>query len=144
MKKILTLITLVVFALHVSAQTNAKREKIKTLLELSGSSKLGLQVGKTMIDAFKKNYTDVRAEFWEEVAKEINADDLIKLVIPIYEKYYSEEDIDQLINFYKSPIGKKMQEVTPLLTQESMAAGQVWGREIAEKVVAKMKELGYK
>lgn len=144
MKKILTLITLVVFALHVSAQTNAKREKIKTLLELSGSSKLGLQVGKTMIDAFKKNYTDVRAEFWEEVAKEINADDLIKLVIPIYEKYYSEEDIDQLINFYKSPIGKKMQEVTPLLTQESMAAGQVWGREIAEKVVAKMKEQGYK
>lgn len=144
MKRILTLITLVVFALHVSAQTNTKREKIKTLLELSGSSKLGVQVAKTMIDAFKKNYTDVRAEFWEEVAKEISADDLIKLVIPIYEKYYSEEDIDQLINFYRSPIGKKMQEVTPLLTQESMAAGQVWGREIAEKVVAKMKEQGYK
>jgi hypothetical protein len=63
--------------------------------------------------------------------------------VPIYDKYYTETDIDQLIEFYKSPVGKKMIEVQPQLTQESMLAGQTWGRQIAEKVMHRMKEKGY-
>jgi hypothetical protein len=65
------------------------------------------------------------------------------MVIPIYEKYYTETDINQLITFYNSPIGKKMIATMPQIMQESMTAGQSWGKQIRQRVLAQLKEKGY-
>ena len=96
-----------------------------------------------MIVTFQKTYPKVDQKIWDELANEIKAEDLIALMIPIYDKYYTEEDVDQLIAFYNTPIGKKSTEVLPAISQESMAAGQAWGRKIGEKIAQKLKEKGY-
>jgi hypothetical protein len=67
----------------------------------------------------------------------------VALVTPIYDKYYTEADIDQLITFYNSPIGKKSVELMPVIMQESMSVGQEWGKKIAEKIAKKLKDKGY-
>jgi hypothetical protein len=36
------------------------------------------------------------------ISKGSKAEDIVNLVIPVYEKHYSEQDIEQLIIFYKS------------------------------------------
>ena len=82
-------------------------------------------------------------KFWDDFAKEIKAEDLVNLIIPIYDKYYTEDDIDQLISFYNTPTGKKMIETLPIVTQESMTAGQAWGKLIGEKVIQQLTEKGY-
>ncbi len=96
-----------------------------------------------MMSSFKNSYSTVKQEFWDNFRKEINANDIENLILPVYDKYYTETDIDQLITFYNSPIGKKMINTMPLVMQESMKAGQNWGREIDEKVLARLKEKGY-
>ena len=96
-----------------------------------------------MMSSFKNSYSTVKQEFWDNFRKEINANDIENLILPVYDKYYTETDIDQLITFYNSPIGKKMINTMPLVMQESMKAGQNWGREIGEKVLARLKEKGY-
>lgn len=122
------------------SQQSEIQKNIKELLVLTGSAELGVQVAGQLLSSFNKAYPDVPQDFWDEVMKEINTDDLINLVIPIYKKYYTLEEINQLIVFYKTPLGKKMTAVLPGISSDSMAAGQKWGKEIAEKVIKKLED----
>jgi hypothetical protein len=40
-------------------------------------------------------------------------------------------------------VGKKFAEKTPLITKESILAGQEWGKQIGQKVVDRLKDKGY-
>ena len=128
---------------HGIAQDSTKTVLIKKMLELSGSAKLGLQVMDYMIANTKTTYAEVPDSFWEEFRKEVNVDQLNEMVIPLYDKYYTTEDIQGMIKFYESPVGQKMVKTTPMLMQESMAAGQKWGSELSDKIFQKLKQKGY-
>lgn len=143
MKKSLIILSFCVLSLSANAQSNSKNEKIKQLLELSGSGKMGIQVMNQMMNSFKSSYSKAKEDFWAEFKKEIKPEDIENMIIPIYDKYYTEEDVDQLIIFYNSPIGKKMISTMPQVMQESIIAGQAWGKQISEKVLARLKEKGY-
>ena len=142
MKKILLAILLFT-SVFAFSQTDKVEKDIKELLVLTGSAQLGKQVASQMFDSFEKMYPQVPAEFWNEFKKEMKTDDLINLMVPIYKKYYTHDEIKDLIKFYKTPIGQKTISVMPSVTQDAMAAGQTWGQEIAMKVLEKMKEKGY-
>ncbi len=142
MKKILLAILLFT-SIFAFSQTDKVEKDIKELLVLTGSAQLGKQVASQMFDSFEKMYPQVPAEFWDEFKKEMKTDDLINLMVPIYKKYYTHDEIKDLIKFYKTPIGQKTISVMPSVTQDAMAAGQTWGQEIAMKVLEKMKEKGY-
>lgn len=143
MKNIIIAILLSVITLKGFLQSNNKTENIRKLLELTGAGKLGIQMMNQFFSSFKTTYSSVPEEFWSEFKKEVNADALIDLIIPIYDKYFTEEDLNQLIQFYNSPIGKKVIESQPLILQESMLAGQAWGSELSKKVVGNLKAKGY-
>lgn len=143
MKKSLLILSFCILTFSANAQNSTKTEKIKQLLELTGSGKLGIQMMNQMMSSFKNSYSKVNEQFWEDFKSEINANDIENMILPIYDKYYTESDIDQLITFYNSPIGKKMINTMPLVMQESVSAGQNWGRQIGEKVLARLKEKGY-
>ena len=125
------------------AQSSVKSQKIRELMEISGSGKLGVQVIQTMLASYEKTYPDVDKEFWEEVSKEFDADQLIKMIIPIYDKHFSEKEIDEMVTFYKSSVGKKLVSQLPSILTESMQAGEKWGREVGEKVMQRLKGKGY-
>lgn len=124
-------------------QTDSKIENIKILLELTGAGKMGVQAADNMLTSFKTSYKEVPEQFWIDFKKELNPAALVNLMIPIYDKYYTEDDIKQLTDFYQTPIGKKVISNTPLIMQESMQAGQSWGQKIGEKVIENLKVKGY-
>lgn len=143
MKRLFFILLICGLSVKANSQTLSKNEKIQKMLELSGSGKMGIQVMKTMIASFQNSYSNVSQQFWDDFIQEVKADDIVNLIIPIYDKYYSENDIDLLILFYNSPIGKKTIEMMPVITKESMAAGQIWGAEIGKKVRQQLTEKGY-
>jgi hypothetical protein len=67
---------------------------------------------------------------------------------PIYKKHFDEADIDAMIAFYETPTGQKAIRKLPMLVQESMAVGQIWGaqigREAMRRVKERLREKGYK
>ena len=63
----------------------------------------------------------------------------MKEIIPIYAKYFSEDDILQLIAFYETPLGQKMIEVMPQLTMDSM---QSKVPELQEQLKARLESEG--
>ena len=144
MKKNFITIILISFTIFSYSQDNiaSKNEKIKSLMNLTGSGNLGISMLDTMISSFKKSMPQVADEFWNEFKKEVKAEDIVNLIIPIYDKYFTENEINELIAFYNTPVGKKMTMSLPSIAQESMAVGQIWGRSIGEKVIKRLKEKG--
>lgn len=143
MKRNIFFVLLLFFSLSGFAQSNSKETQIRKLLDITGSVKLGTESMDRIIETFKTNFNNVPAEFWDEFRSEIDAEGLIKLIVPIYDKYYSEEDVRQLIAFYETPLGKKLIEKTPFILRDSFTSGQQWGKEIGARVVERLKEKGY-
>ncbi len=142
MKKSSMVLFLAVLSICSYAQTATKTENIRKVLELTGSGKIGVQVAQNMIVSFKKVYPSVPDEFWEGFKRELNSEVLVEMVIPIYDKYYTETEIKALTDFYATPIGRKVITVTPLISQESMQAGQKWGKELGEKLYKDLNDKG--
>jgi hypothetical protein len=134
MKKLLFSIFLIgtsIFGIY--GQT--KNDDILRLLRISGTDKLADQMMDAMIPQFQQLVPNIPDAFWIKFREKLNVDDLLYACIPAYNKYYTHDEIKQLITFYESPLGKKVVEVTPFLTQETMVAGQKWGEKLGQDIV---------
>ena len=59
------------------------------------------------------------ARMKEFFSKRLNLGELIEeITIPVYDKLFTEQEIRDMIAFYKSPTGKRLTEVTPQLSME--------------------------
>jgi len=99
-----------------------------------------------MFAMMKQQLPNVPAEFWTETEKEMMktlVDDLVEMLAPIYQKHLTLKDLQEIVKFYESPIGKKMAAAQPAITSESMKVGQQWGMNIAMKVQEALKAKGY-
>lgn len=56
----------------------------------------------------------------EQLRKILLPDEIIERLVPLYSKYYTSEELQDLINFYTSPTGKKHLEKTPQLLEETL------------------------
>jgi hypothetical protein len=126
-----------------SAEEQAKRADIRRVLEMSGAGKVGVQIMAQMIVQFQKAFPNVPQSFWNDFLKGVNADELNDLAIESYDKHFTHDDIRQLIEFYNSPIGRKMTAELPSISKECMAAGQKWGRARGEEIMQRLREKGY-
>lgn len=145
MKKILITLALVsIFAINGLAQNNAEyKSAVQKMLTASGAENTFKASVTQMFGMMKQQQPQQSNDFWVSMENEIlktSIADLIELLVPVYQKHLSLDDINQLTAFYQSPIGKKFAEKTPLITQESMAAGQQWGMKIGQKIIDKIKE----
>lgn len=138
MKKIIVAFVLLI-GVTGFAQTS-KEAKIKELIEVTGVSKMAVQGAQQFVNTYKENYKDIPDEFWNGFLKEVSSEEFSKLYIPIYSKYYTESDLDELIKFYKTPIGQKTISNMPLIMNESMEVGREWGQNLAKKLIDKINE----
>ena len=67
---------------------------------------------------------------------------LIDLVMPIYQHNFTEQDVHGLLAFYRTPLGQKLLKVQPVIIRESMLAGEQWGRQRVEQRIGQLKSEG--
>lgn len=108
----------------------------RRLLAVTGAVKLALNGMETMINQQRGLNPQVPAAFWDAFIARARRDtmQLLDLLVPIYATNLTRDEIEQLIRFYESPIGKRLTAVQPKITQESMAAGQTWGETMGRAV----------
>ena len=141
MKKPVLLLVLFLTAAAVFGQT--KNDDILKLLKISGTEKLAEQMMEMMIQQFRQMFPEIPAVFWNKFKQKLDIDSLLRLCVPAYNKHYSHDEIKQLIQFYETPLGRKVVEVTPLLTQETMIIGQNWGEKLGQEIVEELMAEGY-
>jgi hypothetical protein len=74
----------------------------------------------------------------EEVQKAFTTENLNALIIPIYDKCFTGDELIALIAFYDTPLGKKVVEALPQIFRASSAAGEQLGREVQERVTERI------
>ncbi len=148
MKRILfSLILAMIVCVFSYGQTDAEyKSTLKEMMLLSGSEETYQMAIKQMMTMLKQQKSEVPASVWDELEVEFlktSLNELVDMLTPVYQKHLTLEDIKGLIEFYKSPLGEKFAEKTPLITQESMQAGQQWGMKISQEFTKKLSEKGY-
>jgi hypothetical protein len=132
-----------------------KEKNIRHLLEVTGSKDLALQTMTNMEQAIRPMLTNAfpSGEYREKLIdlflakfhSKFSSDVIVDMAVPVYDKYFSDEEIKGLIQFYGTPLGKKTLETLPKLMSELQAQGQEWGqkagRESMEEVLAEHPEL---
>lgn len=131
-----------VFADEISDPASvSKSADIKRLMEVTDVGNLGRQIMNRLVLTMRKRRSKVP---WDAFMAEFDMNEFIEMVIPIYERHFTHDEIEQLIAFYESPIGKKLIKVQPQIAIESMTAGQEWAKELIERIKARLPEEGTK
>lgn len=144
MKK--TIVALLIFlgcSLATSAQNKARSGSVKELMELMGMQQLMVQMTDMLFEQMRSQLPDVEPAAWNEMKKEISANEIIDLVVPVYEKHFTEAEIRGLIDFYKTPLGQKVIARLPVVMQEAGKIGEEWGQDLAKRMVKRLKEKGF-
>lgn len=149
MKKIIFILALIfsTASLSFGQDNNALyKDKLKEMMQVSGSIESYKVVIVQMMKMFKEQKTEVPVEVWTQLEQsflEASQVELVDMLLPIYQKHISLDDLKAIIAFYQSPAGKRFSQKTPVIMQESMQAGQQWGAKLAEQILDKLKEKGY-
>lgn len=138
----------VVFALALGAfcslgfaevgEDTAKQKDIRALMEASGELNNMRQAMLGMINSMRQTTPDAPAGFWDEFAKAVMTDELPSLLVPVYDRHFTHDQIRELITFWKSPTGRMLAEKQPLLQQDAMSVGEHWGQKVSMEIVSKL------
>ena len=92
----------------------------------------------SMMEDFSSIYSSVSDRFWEEFRSEIQPDELTTMMVPVYQKHLTAEEVDELIRFFSTPVGRSFIRKQPDIMTDSMKIGADWGERIAERVLEKL------
>lgn len=123
-----------------SAIDPAKAAEIRKLLELTGTAKIMDQMKAQIITMFKRQRPNVSDEVWTHLDQDMDTNALLEKMLPLYDKYYTLDDLKAVNAFYESPAGQRMVAANPQIMQESMQIGQEWGRDVGKKVEEEIKK----
>jgi len=127
MKKLLFIVALICLSLNMNAQDDeAFANDTAKLVEA-----LTQNAFKPIIAQFNSMIPEENKEVFNE---ELNATfpDLYMTMAKIYMEEFTHEEILALLEFYETPVGKKLADKSGELSQKGMTAGQSWGMKIQE------------
>jgi hypothetical protein len=144
-------------SLGVSAQEISFHDSVEKLLLLMKTDKIVdqsfeqikpwvlqqiQQTNTTQISAAQsqiiENYT---GKVFNVIKDEMSWDKIKEDYIQVYMSVYTQEEVQELIKFYQSPIGQKTIEKMPLLMQQSMAISQKYMKNILPRLQAITQEM---
>jgi len=150
--------TLFLSILAVTAYADEKTEKVRQLVEAQGllegwsaqmeAGKLAAQTqGQQMLDQvlanlnpnqeFRARFTAAFGDFLKATTTPWTAEYLVEVYASYYGPHFSEDELDQLIAFYTSELGKKDVESTQLAVAEWSRHFQNEGQPIVQDALQK-------
>lgn len=124
------------------ARQQAEEAMIRRLLEVNGTSALATQLLNRFVHDAKELYPTVPQNFIEEFARQVKPDQFYALMVPVYARHFTAEEIRQLLAFYESPVGQKLVAQMPSLNADADEAVQQWNQQISRALVQQMRAKG--
>ncbi|MGA9209941.1 MAG: DUF2059 domain-containing protein [Terriglobales bacterium] len=128
-------------AVSAAQPSAAKLAKIRELVRLTGGPQIAVNMIKSQIASIKTLLPfppRAQDDFEKEFLASVNVNEFIDLIVPIYDRHFSEDDVDGILAFYRGPIGQRLTQALPEITAESQEAGKEWGQGLGKKVGQKI------
>ena len=91
----------------------SKRELIKKFIDLFGTRE-------SMTKNFERMLASLPPDKSAEFKKVINVDEVIDNLVPLYDKYFTQAELEAYIAFYSSAEGQKFLKAIPMITADSI------------------------
>lgn len=127
----------------IPPSTAEKAADIKRLLELTGGARLGERMLDGLFEAERRAMPDVPDVVWREARRAFETKDLLELITAIWDCHFTHDEIRGLIAFYESPLGTRLRNMQPVILEETLYAGEEWGRRALEKLQEKLLQKGF-
>jgi len=131
-------------AQNIDPALEADITRLMDLLNVTqNAEQMSAVVAQQMVAGIRSTHPDVSPRVLEILSGMVKTkfaaalgdrDGLLSRVVPIYAKYYTREDIQALIAFYQSDVGRKAIAIMPAVFQESMTIGQQWATEVMPQI----------
>ncbi len=137
--KLVILLAFVFAGFGAFAQTDPFEADILKMQQINGSSGTTDAMFGQIVAQLKSAKPEVTEAKWAALKKDVfdvEVNDLKKMLVPVYKKLFTPEEVKAIIAFYESSVGKKLAEQTPQITTESMQVTQQWGMGLFGKIQA--------
>jgi hypothetical protein len=115
-------------------------EQVRKLLSLSHATERVVATISGQIEIRKKQGPNIFPDaFWSDFQVEFAKTDWVSIAVPVYQRYFSEEEANAVIAFYSTPVGQKVLDSSQALTQELSSQGYGIGKEIGARLGEKYK-----
>jgi uncharacterized protein len=123
---------------------------IRRLLVVTNAQQTVAQVFDSQLPAIKENMLknmstddpDSQAlvdKFIKRMQDRVDSGELVELIVPVYAKHFSHEDIKKMIAFFDSPTGKRYIQESPAYLQEVQAVtAQHWQEVVVPELLQEM------
>lgn len=158
-RRLLTLTAVLLFALPLAhADDASKRAKIQEMLTLTNSEQMMNQALDQMSammknaaaqQAVKQNLTPEQQQIQDSfnakitriIQQSLSMDSIRPIIMQVYDETYTEDEIDGILAFYRSPAGKAFLAKTPQLMVKTMTLMQQQMAAVQPQIEQAVKDL---
>jgi len=140
MRKFVICLLLLFFVFAQSLVAQSKQQDIRKLVEIITPNSMAdmmqpmlLQYGVSAPRTFYVNF----------FSKNNIMNDYYNIIIPLYDKYFTQNDINEMLRFYQTPTGRKTLETLGPMMSEAMPLIMIWSQKIAPLLLDELSEAGY-
>ena len=135
MKKVIITLVVVFFSNIGFSQDDQFKKDVLKVIEMSGGTS---QIKSAKEQILKMVPKEKQAAFVIEFDATLPS--LYDKLATVYMQTYTKEDIKAMMDFYNSPIGKKINEKSGELLEKSQAAGEEWGQGLQSMMMKYMQQ----
>ncbi len=88
----------------------------------------------------KKEITEIMHKIASEMKSSRRKQELYEKIARIYARHFTVDEMNKLIAFYETPVGRKFIQKMPEVMLESQKAGMEWGRAVAQEMFRRARE----
>ena len=132
MKKLIFILFVIIGTSTFAQETEGDsfQKKAVKLIELTSGQQFEI-ISEPIVNQIPE---ENRVEFKKELKASLKG--LYVKLAEIYREEFTEDELDEILAFYDTPVGKKMVETTPKVMEKAMTVGQQWGMEL-QSIMAK-------
>lgn len=119
---------------------------IDKFLEVSGSKETMKVQFPVLMNALKNMLPDIPEDVFAKIEakyRELFFNRMVELIAPIYNRYFTLEELKNYIAFYETDLGRKVAKVNPTLINNLFKVGEQAGAFIMQSIIAELKSKGF-
>jgi hypothetical protein len=128
--------------LAAAASKPPSEAQVRQLMDVLGVKRMLGQMNTQMGTLMAQQLPCVPASYWQGFIDANGIKELSQRMVPIYQRHFSAADIEGLLKFYRSPLGRKVITEMPATMAEGMRLGQAWGRQRAQVMLTDLQKGG--
>lgn len=119
---------------------------IDKFLEVSGSKETLKAQFPVLMNTLKDMLPNIPEDVFAKIEakyRELFFNRMVELIAPIYNRYFTLEELKNYIAFYETDLGRKIAKVSPTLINNLFKVGEQAGAFIMQSVIAELKSKGF-